>query len=294
MNSPKSIFITMLVLALFMLASASFFIVQEQQTALLLRLGKIVDADFKPGIHFKIPVIQDVELFDKRIQTLDSKPERYLTREKKHVVVDSYVKWRIADVAQYFRSTRGDMLVTSRLLGERINAALRDEFGKRTIQEVISGERTEIMEQLAKEADRQATDLGIEVVDVRIKQIDFPPEVSSRVYERMRTERERVARELRAEGAEAGERIRADADRQRTEIQADAYRQAEEIKGSGDATAAEIYADAFTEDAEFYSFWRSLNAYESVFSSGGSMMVLDPDSEFFRYFSKKSGVQVSE
>ncbi|MGV6827196.1 MAG: protease modulator HflC [bacterium] len=287
--SPKSMLLGILALLLVMVGSASFFIVQEHQSALLLRLGEISDADFEPGIHLKAPIVQNVKLFDKRIQTLDSQAERFLTLEKKFVVVDSYTKWRISDVAQYFRSTRGDLLTTSRLLGERINAALRDEFGKRSIQEVISGERTQIMEDLAKEADRQATDLGVEIVDVRIKQIDFPQEVSSRVYDRMRTERERVARELRAEGAEAGEKIRADADRQRTEIEADAYSQAEQIRGEGDAKAAEVYAKAFEQDPEFYAFWRSLDAYQRVFADGGSVMVLDPDSEFFQYFQGKGG-----
>lgn len=289
MNSPKAMISMFGAALLLMLASASFFIVEEQELALLLRLGKITDADYEPGIHFKTPLIQNVELFDKRIQTLDAQPERFLTIEKKFVVVDSFVKWRISDVAQYYRSTRGSLSTTSRLLGERINAALRDEFGKRLIQEVISGERTEIMQDLARKADQDASDLGVEIVDVRIKKIDFPTEISSRVYERMRTERERVARELRAEGAEAAERVRADADRQQVEITSDAYRQAEEIKGEGDAQAAKIYADAFQRDAEFYAFWRSLNAYKEVFGQGGSMMVLDPKSEFFRYFSHRKG-----
>lgn len=289
MSSPKAIFALFGGALLLMLASASFFIVHEQQLALLLRLGEITDSDYKPGIHFKTPLIQNVRFFDKRIQTLDAQPERFLTVEKKFVVVDSFVKWRIADVAQYYRSTRGDINTASRLLGERINAALRDEFGKRTIQEVISGERAEIMQELARKADQDASDLGIEIVDVRIKKIDFPTEISNRVYERMRTERERVARELRAEGAEAAERIRADADRQKVEISAEAYREAEQIKGEGDGEAARIYAEAFEQDPEFYAFWRSLNAYKEVFGQGGSMMVLDPSSEFFRYFNNQKG-----
>ena len=289
MNSAKSMMVMIGAFLVLALASSSLFIVQEQQTALLLRLGEIVDSKFEPGLHIKVPVVQNVQLFDKRLQTLDAKPEHFLTSEKKFVVVDSYVKWRISDVAQYYRSTRGDMIATSRLLGERINAALRDEFGRRTIHEVIAGERTAIMDELTKKADQSSSDLGVEIVDVRIKQIDFPPEISNRVYDRMRTEREWVARELRAQGAEAAERIRADADRQKTEIIADAYRQSEEIRGEGDAAAAKTYADAFNQDAEFYAFWRSLNAYREVFQGGGSMMVLDPDSEFFRYFSSQKG-----
>ncbi len=289
MNSPKAMLFGGIALLLALVGSASLFVVQEYETALLLRLGKIVDSDFKPGLHFKLPVIQTVEKFDARLQTLDAKPEHFLTSEKKFVVVDSYIKWRIDDTAQYYRSTRGNMTTTARLLGERINAALRDEFGKRTINEVISGERTEIMEQLTRKADENAADLGVEIVDVRIKRIDFPPEISNRVYERMRTERERVARELRAQGAEAAERIRADADRQKTEILAEAYRKAEEIRGQGDAQAAAIYAEAFSKDTEFYRFWRSLKAYRKVFEEGRSLMVLDPDSEFFRYFRSDRG-----
>jgi len=289
MNSVKSILIAAVALLLLVVASASLFIVPEQQTALLLRLGKIVDSDFKPGLHVKLPVVQNAVLFDRRIQTLDAKPEHFLTSEKKFVVVDSFVKWRISDVAQYYRSTSGNINTTSRLLGERINAALRDEFGQRTIHEVVAGERAEIMDELTKQADEDASDLGVEIVDVRIKQIDFPPEISSRVYERMRTERERVARELRAEGAEAAERIKADADRQKVEIVAQAYKESEVIRGEGDALSTKAYADAFNKDAEFYAFWRSLDAYRDVFASGGSMMVLDPESEFFRYFSNKKG-----
>ncbi|BAO45005.1 protease modulator HflC [Thiolapillus brandeum] len=289
MNSPKLMFAAVVAIVLLILASMSLFVVKENETALLLRLGKIVDSDFKPGLHVKMPVIQTVQRFDKRLQTLDAKPEHFLTSEKKFVVVDSYIKWRIDDTAQYYRSTRGDMMTTSRLLGERINAALRDEFGKRTISEVVSGERTQIMDELTRRADESSSDLGVEIVDVRIKRIDFPPEISNRVYERMRTERERVARELRAQGAEAAERIRAEADRQKTEILAKAYRESEEIRGKGDAEAAGIYARAFATDAGFYSFWRSLKAYRKVFATGSNMMVLDPDSSFFRYFKGSAG-----
>ena len=289
MNSAKPILISAVVIVLLLVASASLFVVPEQQTALLLRLGKIVDSDFEPGLHVKVPVVQNVVLFDRRIQTLDAKPEHFLTSEKKFVVVDSYVKWRISDVAQYYRSTSGNINTTSRLLGERINAALREEFGQSTIREVVTGERTQIMDELTRQAGEGASDLGVEIVDVRIKKIDFPPEISNRVYERMRTERARVAREVRAEGAEAAERIKADADRQKTEIVAEAYKQSEVIRGEGDALSAKAYANAFSQDAEFYAFWRSLNAYRDIFASGGSMMVLDPESEFFRYFSNKMG-----
>lgn len=284
MNSAKGMLAVVVVVVLALVGSSSLFVVQEQQLALLLRLGEIVDADFKPGLHFKLPVIQDVVKFDKRIQTLDANPERFLTIEKKFVVVNSYAKWRIFDVAQFYRSTRGSSDTTSRLLSARINAALRDEFGKRTVQEVVSGERAEIMATLAREANEGAADLGVEIVDVRVKQIDFAEDISENIYERMRTERQRVAAELRAQGAEAAEKIQADADRQRVEIVSEAYRDAELIRGEGDARAADVYATAFEQNPEFYAFWRSLTAYRDVFSDGGSMMVLDPESDFFRYF----------
>ena len=284
MSSGKTMVAVVALVVLGVLASASLFVVQEQQLALRLQLGEIVDAEFEPGLHFKAPFIQNVVKFDKRIQTLDADPERFLTVEKKFVVVNSYAKWRISDVAQFYRSTRGSADTTSRLLSARINAALRDEFGKRTVQEVVSGERAEIMATLAKDANEQAADLGVEIVDVRVKQIDFADDISENIYERMRTERQRVAAELRAQGAEEAEKIQADADRQRIEIVANSYREAEFLRGEGDARAAEIYADAFEQNVDFYGFWRSLTAYRDVFADGGSMMVLDPDSEFFRYF----------
>jgi len=289
MNSGKHTFLAVGAAALAAAVYSSAFVVTEWETALKLRLGKIVDSNYEAGLHWRVPVINEVIKFDRRIQTLDAKPERFLTVEKKDVIVDSFAKWRIADVAQYYRSTGGDPGKTSRLLAERINTGLRNEFGKRTILEVVSGERTQIMEQLTKEADAQAAALGVEVLDVRIKQIDLPPEVSESVYGRMRTERERVARDLRAQGAEAAERIQADADRQKVVIVANAYKQAEELRGEGDGRSAEIYAKAYSQSPEFYAFYRSLNAYQKVFEKGGDIMVLEPDSEFFRYFKDKEG-----
>jgi len=268
---------------------SAVFIVDQRELAIKLRLGEIVDADFEPGAKLRIPLIENVVYFEKRIQTLDTTAERFLTVEKKDVIVDYYVKWRINNAAQFFRSTGGRAEQASRLLEERINTSLRDEFGKRTIQEVVSGERQEIMDTLTKQADENAADLGAEIIDVRIKKIDLPAEVSESVYGRMRAERERTARDLRARGAEAAERIRADADRQKTEIIADAYREAEQIRGEGDAKAAEIYAQAFQRNAEFYSFWRSLGAYRRVFESGGDVMVLKPESDFFRYLNDQQG-----
>jgi len=265
------------------------FKVQEWELALKLRWGKIVDADYVPGLHFLVPIVNNVRKFDARIQTLDTEPQRFLTAEKKDVIVDSFAKWRITDVAQYYRSTGGRITTASRLLSERINTSLRDEFGKRTIQDVISGERTEIMALLTKDSDAKAAELGIEVIDVRVKQIDLPQEVSGSVFDRMRAERQRVASELRAQGAEEAEKIRANADRQSTVIVAGAYKEAEQLRGAGDAKAADIYATAFNQNREFYSFYRSLNAYRTVFKEGGDMMVLEPDSEFFKYFKNLKG-----
>jgi membrane protease subunit HflC len=269
---------------------SSTFYVNQWEVAIKLRLGEIIAAEHEPGLHFLIPIVHEVRKFDGRIQTLDTKPERFLTIEKKDVLVDAYVKWRISNVAQYFRATGGGNAPRAeRLLAERISTRLRDEFGKRTIQEVVSGERGEIMALLTKAADEKAAELGIEVVDVRVKKIDLPAEVSDSVYDRMRAERERVARDLRAKGAEAAERIRADADRQQTEIVAEAYRESEGLRGEGDARAAEVYAAAFQKNAEFYTFWRSLGAYRSVFARGNDVMVLDPSSEFFRYLATPTG-----
>jgi modulator of FtsH protease HflC len=272
-----------------LLLYASTFTVQQWDLALKLRLGEIIDSSYDPGLHWMVPLLNEVKKFDGRIQTLDTRPERFLTVEKKDVIVDSYIKWRIADVAKYFRSTGGNQDKTSRLLTERINTNLRDEFGKRTIQQVIAGERSQIMEMLTSKSDSTANELGVEIIDVRVKRIDLPPEVSESVYERMRAERGRVARDLRAKGSEAGERIRADVDRQRTETLANAYREAEQLRGEGDAKASEIFAQAFQRNREFYSFYRSLNAYRSAFERGDDLLVLTPDSGFFRYFNSMSG-----
>ncbi|MEW8507832.1 MAG: protease modulator HflC [Candidatus Thiodiazotropha sp.] len=268
---------------------SSAFIVNQWEVALKLRLGEIVSTDYKPGLHWLVPILNNVQTFDARIQTMDSRPERFLTAEKKDVIVDYFAKWRIANEAQYYRSTGGSLDKTARLLQERINTSLRDEFGKRTVQEVISGERTEIMDKLTKDSDAQAAELGVEILDVRVKQIDLPPEVSESVYQRMRAERERVARDLRAKGAEAAEKIRANADRERVVIVADAYREAEKLRGEGDGKAAETYANAYKQDGEFYSFYRSLNAYKNSFQDRSDVMVLQPDSDFFRYLKNQGG-----
>ncbi len=290
MNKLKT-FLPIGVGGLAVLLYAFTFIVQEYEVALKLRLGQIVGDDYPPGLHLMVPVLHNIKVFDRRIQTLDSRPERFLTIEKKDVIVDSYTKWRISSTAQFFRSTGGDFGRTSRLLSERVNTSLRDEFGKRTIQEVVSDDRLVLMALLTKEVNENARDLGIEVVDVRVKKIDLPPEVSESVYQRMRAERERVARDLRAQGGEAAERIRADADRQRTVIVAEAVRESETTRGEGDAKAAEIFANAFNQDPEFYAFFRSLASYRSSLGQERDVMVLQPNSDFFRFFGDPTGQQ---
>jgi modulator of FtsH protease HflC len=288
MNAPFKVLAPLGLIALAFLVYAFTFTVTQWEMAIKLRLGEIVQTDYEPGLHFKIPGLNTVLIFDRRIQTLDARPQRFLTLEKKDVIVDSYAKWRISNAAQYFRSTGGNSARTAQLLSDRINTSLRDEFGRRTIQEVISEDRQEIMTTLTKAIDAKADDLGVEVIDVRVKKIDLPPEVSESVYSRMRAERERTARDLRAKGGEAAERIQADADRQRTVILADAYKKSEELRGLGDAKASETYATAYSQDAQFFAFYRSLNAYRKAFGDGGDMMVLQPDSEFLRFFKTQS------
>jgi len=268
---------------------ASVFTVDMTQRAILFKFGEILASDFEPGLHLKMPLINNVKKFDKRILTIDQQPERFLTAEKKDLIVDSYVKWRIADVVQYYKTVQGDELQAGRLLYQNINNGLRDEFGKRTVQEVIAGDRTEIMSIMTAEATEKAKTLGIEVIDVRIKKIDLPARVSDSVYRRMRAERERVARDFRSKGAEAAERIRADADRQRSVILAEAYRDSEIVRGEGDANATDIYAAAFSKNEDFFRFNRSINAYRNNFSTADDIILLEPDSEFFRYFNNSRG-----
>lgn len=275
-----------LLLVLLWLGSMSLFVINERQLAIKFRLGELVRADYTPGLYFKFPFINNVRIFDKRILTLNVESERYLTQEKKNVIVDSFIKWRISDVGTYYVTMRGDEQQAALRLAQIIKDGLRSEFGKRTMQEVISGERSEIMNIITGQMSDQAQQFGIEVVDVRIKRIELPTEVSTSVYHRMEAERSRVAKDLRSRGAEAAERIRADADRQRTVILAEAYRDAERTRGEGDGRAAEIYASAYGRNPEFYSFYRSLDAYRNTFSKQQDMLVVDPGSEFFHYFNK--------
>lgn len=284
-NKSPLIIILLLLAAVFYMAFT--FSVKEHETALKLRLGEIAETGYEPGLHTKIPLWNTVLVFDRRFQTQDSRPQQFLTIEKKFVVVDSFIKWKINNVETFYRSTGGSMEKAGNLISDRINTALRDEFAKRTIQEVVSGERTEIMQNISQQASEGTADLGIQIVDVRLKQIDFPKNLSDAIYERMRTERHRIAAEIRAEGTEQAVKIQAGAERERTEILSSAYSEAEKIRGEGDATAAETYATAFNQDKEFYAFWRSLTAYREVFAKGGDVMVLKPDSEFFRFLNQK-------
>ncbi|HHM05010.1 MAG TPA: protease modulator HflC [Gammaproteobacteria bacterium] len=272
---------------LLVIAGFSVFTVKETEKAVLLRLGEIVRTDYEPGLHFKVPFINNVRTFDSRILTLDVESERYLTSEKKNVIVDAFVKWRIADVAAFYKAAGGDERQGALRLSQIIKDSLRGEFGKRTIQEVVSGERSMIMNLVTVNANKQAQEFGIKLVDVRLKRIDLPEAVSEAVYRRMEAERSRVARELRSEGSEEAERIRADADRRRTEIVANAYRDAERARGEGDAKAAEIYAAAFDQDREFFSFYRSLQAYRNTFNSANDVLVIDPKADFFKYFNQQ-------
>jgi len=273
-----------LLAGLAVLAGLSIFTVDERQVAILLQFGKVERTDMEPGLHFKVPVVQNVLKFDSRIQTLDSDPQNYLTFEKKNVIVDSFVKWRIADVRRFYTSAGGSILQANNRLGEVIIKRLRDEFGKRTIQQVVSGERTEIMDKLRVAAKDQADELGLEIVDVRIKRVDLPQDVSQSVFNRMRAERQEVAKLFRSEGEEEARELRAGANKDREVILAEAERRAQIIRGAGDARATEIYAAAFGQDREFYKLYRSLNAYRTAFGSTADILLLEPTSEFFDYF----------
>ncbi|MGC2165814.1 MAG: protease modulator HflC [Gallionella sp.] len=269
--------------------SMSVFVVDQRQNAIVFRLGEVVGVKTEPGLNFKVPLIENVRFFDSRILTLDTvDPERFITAEKKNVMVDSFIKWRIVDVKQYYISVGGDEVRAKTRLLQTVNSSMREEFGKRTIHEVVSGERDQIMEVLRTKTDADARKIGVEVLDVRLKRVDFPLEISDSVYRRMDAERKRVANELRASGAAEGEKIKADADKQREVILAQAYRDAQKTKGEGDARATALYADAFGKNPEFYAFYRSLEAYKQSFKDKNDVMVIDPSSEFFKYL-KSSG-----
>ena len=274
----------------FLVLSNTLYVIKQTERAVLLRFGEVVNPDIKPGLHWKIPFVNNVRKFDGRILSVDSQPERFFTQEQKALIVDSYAKFRIKDTEKFYTATNGEVPRAMALLSQRINNGLRNQVAIRTIQEVVSGERDQLMNDLTEEITIVAQEsLGVEVVDVRVKQIDLPPDVSESVYLRMNAEREKEAREHRSQGQELAEGIRAAADREVTVLQANAYRDAELIRGEGDATATRTYAEAFTQDPEFYSFTRSLRAYQDAFSGTGDIMLLEPDSEFFRYLKNPSG-----
>jgi membrane protease subunit HflC len=285
----KSTTLIFIVAAAAFLLSMSVFTVDEREYAIKLRFGEIVRMDYEPGLHFKMPFVNTVRKFDNRVLTRNNPNEPFLTAEKKNLRVDFYVKWRIVDVGQYFRATAGDeRLATSRLL-EIMKDGLRAEFARQTVQEVVTADRSDVVTELMDTAGVTARELGIEIVDVRVKTLDLPPDVSESVFNRMRQERARVAAQLRAEGAETAERIRSDADRQRTIIIAEAERDSQRIRGAGDARAADIYAEAFNRDQGFYEFWRSMQSYRTAIGRGDDMLVIEPEGEFFRYLKDPMG-----
>lgn len=288
MNRGLLIIAVLLVVA--MVASSCLFVVRETERAVVLAFGEVVRPDVEPGIHWKVPFMHTVRRFDGRILTMDARAERYLTLEKKALMVDAYAKWRIVDVRKYYTATQGEEARAHGLLGQRINDGLRNEIGRRDMHEVVSGERDQLMETLTRELNSVAkSELGVEVVDIRVKRIDLPAEVSPKVYERMKSEREREAREHRSRGQELAEGIRASADRERTIIQSEAYRDAERMRGEGDAVASQVYADAYNRNPEFYAFWRSLGAYENSFRNKSDVLVISPDSDFFKYMDSQNG-----
>lgn len=285
--SNKSLAALIVGVVVALVAWNSFYIVLQTEKAVLLRFGKVVEGNVQPGLHVKIPLVDKVRTFDARLLTLDTSTARFLTLEKKAVMVDAYAKWRVANAEEFYTATSGLKQIADERLARRLEAGLRDQFGKRTLHEVVSGERDALMAEITASMDRMARrELGIEVLDVRVKAIDLPREVNRSVFERMSTEREREAREHRAKGRELAEGIRADADRQRRVLLAEAYREAEETRGEGDARAAAIYAQAYSQDAEFYSFHRSLQAIRDSFNDKSDVLVLDPSSDFFRYMQK--------
>lgn len=277
-------FILIALIALLVVVSASMFTVDQRQNALVFQLGEVVSVKTKPGLYFKLPLVQNVRYFDTRILTMDAAdPERFITSEKKNVLVDSFIKWRVIDARQFYVSVGGDERRAEIRLNQTVNDGLRAEFGKRTINAVVSGSREEIMSIIRAKADQDARTIGVQVVDVRIKRVDLPEAVSENVYRRMEAERKQVANELRSTGAAEAEKIRADADKQKDVIVAEAYRDAQGVKGQGDAKASALYAAAYGKNAEFYAFYRSMQAYRESFKSKSDVMVLDPSADFFKY-----------
>lgn len=288
--NTKFNFVVLSVVTVLVIVAMSIFTVDQRQYALVFQLGEVKRVITEPGLNFKIPMIQNVRFFDNRILTLDNnEPERFITSEKKNVLVDLFVKWRIVDPKLYYISVGGDETRARTRLEQTVNAGLREEFGKRTVHDVVSGERDKIMDEMRLKADLDARKIGVQIVDVRLKRVDLPAEVSESVYRRMEAERKRVANELRSQGGAEAEKIKADADKQREVILAEAYRSAQMVKGEGDAKASAIYAQAFGQSPEFYAFYRSLEAYRNSFKNKSDVMVIEPNSEFFKYFKGAGG-----
>ncbi len=285
MSSRSIVFSVVIGIGLFILYG-SLFIVSETELAIKFRLGEIVKSDYEPGLHVKIPFVNNVRKYDSRILTLDARPARYLTKEKKNVLVDFFVKWRINDVESFYKSMNGSVNTARTRIYTIVNDSLRSEIDSRTVKEVISGERRVLMEKTKEIGNVGVKDFGIDIVDVRVKRIDYEQSISASIYRRMVAERTRVAKDFRSKGAEAAERIKADADRQRTILIAESYRTAQKTRGDGDAKAASTYAKAYTKDREFYAFYRSLKAYRTSFANDNDLLVIQPDSEFFKYFKK--------
>ncbi|WP_339339883.1 protease modulator HflC [uncultured Oceanicoccus sp.] len=276
--------IAVLLFLAIIIADSSLYVVKETERAVKLRFGRLIDTDIQPGLHVKMPLSDDVRKFDSRVMTLDARPESFLTVQKKRLIVDSFAKWRIADVDTYYKATGGNEAQAMNRLAKRVNDGLRNEFGTRTLHEVVSGERDQLMLDIKQGLNQRVREsLGVEIVDVRVKRIDLPPEVSDAVFRRMKAEREKEARELRSKGLESAEKIRSSAEREKTIIEATAYSESELLRGEGDAQAAATYAAAYSKDPEFYAFVRSLNAYRSSFKDKGDIMLVDPQSDFFKY-----------
>ncbi|MCY4143117.1 MAG: protease modulator HflC [Gammaproteobacteria bacterium] len=290
--SVKTIVIIVVLVILGALALDAFYIVDERQRAIVLRFGELTSGEGgeNPGLHFKLPIADEVKYFDARVLTMDTPPQRYYTSEKKPLIVDSFVKWRVGDPPLYYTATSGEEETANGRLQDRVNEGLRNQIGRRTMHDVISGERDQLMQELTNDLNRvMLAEFGIAVLDVRVKKIDLPPEVSAAVFDRMNSERAIEARQYRAGGTEIARGITATADRESVVIEAEAYKEAEQIRGDGDAEAARIYAEAYNQDPDFYEFYRSINAYRTVFSDGNSLLVLDPSSEFFKYLKSDSG-----
>lgn len=288
--SPKSIVLSAITAIIILVGSSSLYMVNETERAIKLRFGEIISDDIQPGIHIKVPMIDNIKKFDARILTLDARPERFLTAGKKFLIVDSFVKWRIENVRDFYKATSGDRFRAASLLANLVNDGIRAEFANRTVQEVVSGERDELMVQLTKILNEQSENqFGIRILDTRVKGIDLPEDLMNNVYRRMSAEREREARELRSQGKELAEGIRADADRQKTVLVANAYKESEVTRGEGGAIASSVYSKAFNRDPEFYAFTRSLKAYEETFNGQEDVLLLKPDSDFFKYMKSTKG-----